>query len=79
MFDITICFHAGIKSTILNLFDASWIQRLPMRPAVSMICEMAARVCMFFQLQLSVLVIFVDHYLGQITALVTIFAVCLLS
>ena len=31
------------------------------------------------QLQLSAPLIFLDHYLGRITALVTIFTVCLLS
>ena len=54
-----------------------------MRAAVSIICGVAARACFVLCLhvssvairQLSALLIFVDHYLGRITALFTIFAV----
>ena len=50
-----------------------------------MICEVATRACMSALVAISIAVnlspvlIFVDHYLGWITALLTIFALCLLT
>jgi len=59
-----------------------------MPPAISSICGVATRACFAMclhlgssrkELQLSTALIFAVHYLGRITALVTILAICFLN
>ena len=82
MNDISSSFHVAE-------WNLGQVNLEPMCPAVSMICGVAATACLALCLHVSCgrhncsclfqRSVFLDHYLGQITALVTIIICCLLA